>query len=124
VRHESAGSRRRLTSFAASRLPGLRFRLPGLRFRLPLLRLNTSPKVRTSAPQTQAESRFALFPRVRDTPGSSTLPESTQHGDHDGAAAGFDVALEMKDLLPGAQDRAAIGNRYREAWPQHRGLQM
>jgi hypothetical protein len=51
----------------------------------------------------------------------SRFPDS---GDHDRAPARFDVALQMEDLLPGAQYDLAIFNGHGERWPEHGSLQV
>ena len=39
-------------------------------------------------------------------------PSFAGNGHHDGAAAGFDVAFQMENLLPGAQHRFPAGHRH------------
>src|ERR1039458_8994267 len=46
------------------------------------------------------------------------------HRDCNGAPARFDVALQMKDLLPCAQQEFGIPNGHGERRAQHRCLQM
>ena len=46
------------------------------------------------------------------------------NGHHDGAVAGFDVAFQMEDLLPGAQHRFPVGHRHGQGRPEQRRLQM
>jgi len=46
------------------------------------------------------------------------------NGHDDGAASGFDVAFQMENLLPGAQDRFSTGHRHGQGRSQQRGLQM
>src|SRR6266508_953380 len=59
----------------------------------------------------------------------SSLPAASsagfaEHGDHDGALARVDVALQVEDLLPGAEHRPAAAHRHRQRRPQQRGLKV
>ena len=46
------------------------------------------------------------------------------HGYHNLALPRFDVALQMKDLLPRAENRNSFGNGNRNRWSQGSGLKM
>jgi len=46
------------------------------------------------------------------------------HGDRDRSLARFNVALDVKNLLPGAQHELAVHNWNCQRRPQHRGLQV
>ena len=45
-------------------------------------------------------------------------------GQDDGALARTDVAFDVDDLLPGAQQQLAVADRHCQRRPQHGGLQV
>jgi hypothetical protein len=46
------------------------------------------------------------------------------HGYHNLALPRFNVALQVKNLLPGAENRYSVGNWNRNRWPQRSRLKM
>ena len=67
---------------------------------------------------------FAVKTSASPRLGGEKLALLAGHCHHDGAAAGFDVAFQMENLLPGAQHRFSTGHRHGQGRPQQRGLQM
>lgn len=58
-------------------------------------------------------------------PGASEKRTSISlNRDYDGASARANIALQVENLLPGAEDRFAFGERHRERRTEERGLKM
>jgi hypothetical protein len=61
-------------------------------------------------------ARLAISEAPSLVPGEPSL--LTHHGHYDGALPATNVAFQMKELLPGAQDKFAISDWYGERWPE------
>jgi len=70
--------------------------------------------------ETQGEG----YPSSDDNPSSERVALLAGHCHHDRSLPPSNVALEMKDLLPGAQQHFALGNRDRERRSEEAGLEM
>src|SRR5215469_754745 len=88
---------------------------------MPAFKARAWSRLRQSHERIGTKGRNNSSQRSRTTQTPVSLSEN---GDNNGPFAAANVALQMKDLLPGPEDGLSISNGHGQGWPEKCRLQM